>query len=148
MVNKKPPQRQKMPAVTTKVSKAVPAVSLKANKQTAPDEYSIEDPVEYPLKTVHQVAMKKAVGRRGQKPAATKRAPKKVLSNNERLRQLVAQLGVSQPVALELFNVGFGVVPMSFSSWKAYFVQPGLQRHRRFGDRLLAHAEKTLAQPS
>lgn len=69
-------------------------------------------------------------------------------ANNERLRELVDALSISQEEALKRFNVGYGVKPLSIAAWKAYFVQPGLTRHRRFGALQLAHAEKRLAAPT
>ena len=65
-------------------------------------------------------------------------------TNNERLRDLVALLGITQAAALKRFNVGFGIKPMSMNAWKSYFVDPSSDRHRHFGDVLLAHAEKKL----
>ena len=63
------------------------------------------------------------------------------MSNNERLRQLVEESGLSQPKALELFNKGL-VKPYSLSAWKAYLGSPTAARWRPFDSNLLKHAEK------
>ncbi len=63
-------------------------------------------------------------------------------SNNERLRQLVKEAGLSQPAALLLFNRGIRVRPVSESAWKSYFCKPETTRYRTFSDELLEHAEK------
>ena len=88
------------------------------------------------------------------KPAAKKVAAKakptkvpgsKSNANNERLRELVERLGITQEEALKRFNVGFGIKSMSMNAWKSYFVRAEASaRHRHFGDVLLAHAEKKL----
>jgi hypothetical protein len=63
-------------------------------------------------------------------------------SNNERLRELVMGAGLSQPVALTIFNRGLGVRGLAESTWKGYFCNPESTRFRRFDDALLSHAEK------
>lgn len=65
-----------------------------------------------------------------------------VLTNNERLRQLVEGTGLSQPAALTLFNRGFGIRGLKESTWKGYFCDPNTTRYRGVNDELLAHAEK------
>lgn len=67
-------------------------------------------------------------------------------SNNERLRELVAEAGLTQPVALTLFNRGLGPASYSESAWKAFFSNPETTRYRAFSDELLAHAEKVFAR--
>ena len=67
------------------------------------------------------------------------------MSNNERLRQLVEESGLSQSKALELFNRGL-VDPYSLSAWKAYLGSPDSARWRPLGDNLLKHAEKRLGK--
>jgi len=69
-------------------------------------------------------------------------APK---SNNDRLRELVAGTGLTQPVALTIFNRGLGVRGLAESTWKGYFCKPDSSRFRRFDDALLSHAEKVFA---
>ncbi len=64
------------------------------------------------------------------------------LSSNERLRELVAAVGLSQPDALAVFNRSIGVRPISLSTWKGYFCAPGTQRFRSFSQDLLVHAER------
>jgi hypothetical protein len=65
-----------------------------------------------------------------------------VLTNNERLRQLVHGTGLSQPAALTLFNRGFGIRGLKESTWKGYFCDPSTTRYRNLSDEMLAHAEK------
>jgi hypothetical protein len=64
------------------------------------------------------------------------------ISTNERLRQLVEGAGLSQPAALNLFNIGFGIRGIKESTWKGYFCKPGTARYRGFDPALLEHAEK------
>lgn len=67
------------------------------------------------------------------------------MSNNERLRQLVEESGLSQPEALALFNKGL-LKPYSLSAWKAYLGSPESARWRPFDDTLLKHAVKRLGK--
>ena len=67
-------------------------------------------------------------------------------TNNERLRELVEATGLSQPVALTIFNRGLGPAAYSESSWKAFFSSPETTRFRPFSDELLAHAEKVFGR--
>jgi hypothetical protein len=67
-------------------------------------------------------------------------------TNNERLRELVHESGLTQPVALTIFNRGFGIRGLKESTWKGYFCDPSTTRFRPFGDDLLAHAEKVFAE--
>jgi hypothetical protein len=64
------------------------------------------------------------------------------MTNNERLRELVAASGLSQPAALTVFNRGFGIRGIKESTWKGYFCDPQTTRYRAFNDDLMAHAEK------
>jgi hypothetical protein len=68
------------------------------------------------------------------------------LSNNERLRKLVESSGLTQAVALTVFNRGLGPAAYSESTWKAFFVRPDSPRFRPLKDELLAHAEKEFAK--
>lgn len=63
--------------------------------------------------------------------------------NNERLRALIADTGMTQMDALAIFNRG-QAKPYSQSAWKAFLADPDAVRWRRFDDLLLAHAEKIL----
>lgn len=63
-------------------------------------------------------------------------------TNNERLRELVEASGLTQAVALTVFNRGLGPAAYAESSWKAFFVRPDSPRYRPLKDELLAHAEK------
>lgn len=65
--------------------------------------------------------------------------------NNTRLRVLIAQHGLTQQAALDLFNKGM-VKPYSVSAWKAFLADRDSARWRRFDDALLAHAEKKFAK--
>lgn len=67
-------------------------------------------------------------------------------SNNERLRELVEASGLTQAVALTIFNRGLGPAAYSESAWRAFFVRPDSQRYRALKDDLLAHAEKQFAK--
>lgn len=69
-----------------------------------------------------------------------------VLSNNERLRKLVEASGLTQAVALTIFNRGLGPAAYSESTWKAFFVRSDSSRFRPLKDELLAHAEKEFAK--
>lgn len=66
-------------------------------------------------------------------------------TNNERLRELVEGAGLTQPVALTIFNRGLGVRGLKESTWKGYFCDPTTTRFRGFNDDLMAHAEKAFA---
>lgn len=70
----------------------------------------------------------------------------KHLSNNEKLRELVEASGLTQAVALTVFNRGLGPAAYSESTWKAFFVRPDSPRFRPLKDELLAHAEKEFAK--
>lgn len=70
----------------------------------------------------------------------------KSVSNNERLRELVEASGLTQAVALTIFNRGLGPAAYSESSWKAFFVRPDSARFRPLKDELLVHAEKEFAK--
>ena len=63
-------------------------------------------------------------------------------TNNERLRELIATTGLTQPQALALFNRALGPAAYSASAWKSFLVDPNSTRFRPFKDALLAHAEK------
>lgn len=65
-----------------------------------------------------------------------------VKTNNERLRELVEGTGLSQPVALTIFNRGLGPAAYSVDTWKAFLVSPESKKFRPLKDELLAHAEK------
>jgi hypothetical protein len=67
-------------------------------------------------------------------------------SNNERLRELIAEAGVTQVVALTIFNRGLGVGGYSESAWKSFLCDPATERFRPLKDELLAHAEKAFAR--
>lgn len=63
-------------------------------------------------------------------------------SNNERLRELVEGAGLTQAVALTLFNRGLGPAAYSESTWKAFFSSPDTTRFRPLSDALLLHAQE------
>jgi hypothetical protein len=67
-------------------------------------------------------------------------------TNNERLRELVEASGLTQAVALTIFNRGLGSAACSESGWKAFFAGPETVRFRPLHDDLLAHAEKQFAK--
>lgn len=66
----------------------------------------------------------------------------KTKTNNERLREIVEASGLTQPVALTVFNRGLGARPYSESTWKAFLSNPETTRFRPLSDEMLAHAEK------
>jgi hypothetical protein len=71
----------------------------------------------------------------------------KAKSNNERLRELVEASGLTQPVALTIFNRGLGPAAYSESAWKAFLMtDTSSARFRPMSDELLAHAEKQFAK--
>jgi hypothetical protein len=63
-------------------------------------------------------------------------------SNNEMLRELVSASGLTQAVALTVFNRGLGAGGYSESAWKAFLAQPDSARFRPLKDELLEHARK------
>lgn len=67
-------------------------------------------------------------------------------TNNERLRELVEASGLTQAVALTIFNRGLGPAAYSVSTWKAFLVKPDSPRFRALKDDLLEHAEKQFAK--
>ena len=67
-------------------------------------------------------------------------------TNNERLRELVEASGLTQAVALTVFNRGLGPAAYSESAWRAFFVRPDSPRFRSFKAELLEHAEKQFAK--
>ena len=67
-------------------------------------------------------------------------------SNNQRLRELIEGAGVSQAIALTIFNRGLGAAAYSGDSWKAFLSNPETTRFRALKDELLAHAENVFAQ--
>lgn len=69
-------------------------------------------------------------------------------SNNERLRDLVESAGVTQAVALTIFNRGLGPAAYSMDTFKAFLVRPDSAKFRVLKDELLAHAEKQFAKVS
>lgn len=66
-------------------------------------------------------------------------------TNNERLRELVAQTGLSQPVSLTIFNRGLGPAAYREDGWKALLANPETTRFQALKDELLVHAEKAFA---
>lgn len=77
---------------------------------------------------------------------STKKISNSSISNNERLKEIIAQSGLSQIVALTIFNRNIGPKPYSESAWKAFLSSPDSVRFRHLGDELLAHAEKNFAK--
>jgi len=65
--------------------------------------------------------------------------------NNERLRTLIEDAGLTQLAALAIFNRGM-IKPYSESGWKAFLADRSSARWRRFDEALLIHAEKVLAK--
>jgi hypothetical protein len=67
-------------------------------------------------------------------------------TNNERLRELIAEAKVTQPVALTIFNRGLGVAAYSMDTFKAFLARPDSAKFRPLKDELLEHAEKQFAK--
>ncbi|KAF1003918.1 MAG: hypothetical protein GAK28_04381 [Luteibacter sp.] len=67
-------------------------------------------------------------------------------TNNERLRELIQASGLTQPVALTVFNRGLGARPYSESAWKSFLSRPDSSRFRALSDEMLAHAERQFAK--
>jgi hypothetical protein len=63
-------------------------------------------------------------------------------ANNERLRELIQEAGVTQAVALTIFNRGLGPAAYSMDTFKAYLVNPSSEKFRMLKPELLVHAEK------
>lgn len=69
-------------------------------------------------------------------------------TNNELLRELVEASGLTQAVALTVFNRGLGAAGYSESTWKAFFSEPSGARFRPLKDELLEHAKKEFGKLS
>lgn len=67
-------------------------------------------------------------------------------TNNERLRDLVDEAGVSEAVSLTIFNRGLGTAARSMEDWKSFLAEPGTQRFCVLDNGLLAHAEEVFAK--
>ena len=67
-------------------------------------------------------------------------------STNEQLRQLVERAGLTQAVALTIFNRGLGPAAYTFDTWRGFFVKPESSRFRPLKPELLEHAQKTIGQ--
>ena len=63
-------------------------------------------------------------------------------SNNARLRELIEEAGITQAVALTIFNRGLGPAAYSMDTFKAFLVNPSSAKFRPLKPELLAHAEK------
>jgi hypothetical protein len=68
-----------------------------------------------------------------------------IKTNNQRLRELVENAGLTQSAALAIFNLELGPRGLSENSWRAFFCAQGTSRFREFKDSFLTHAEKVLA---
>ena len=61
---------------------------------------------------------------------------------NARLREMIEEAGVTQAVALTIFNRGLGPAAYSMDTFKAFLVSPSSAKFRPLKPELLAHAEK------
>jgi hypothetical protein len=68
------------------------------------------------------------------------------MTTNERLRALVEATGLTQAVALTVFNRGLGARPYSESAWKAFLADPAAVRFRPLSEDMLQHAIKQFAK--
>jgi len=71
---------------------------------------------------------------------------KQPFHNNDRLRTLIAEAGVTQAAALVIFNRGMGVAAYSFNTFKAFLVRSDSTKFRPLKNELLAHAEKEFSR--
>lgn len=67
-------------------------------------------------------------------------------SNNVRLRELVAESGATQAVALTIFNRELGAQACHMATFKAFLAEPGSATFVALTDDLLVHAEKQFAR--
>lgn len=67
-------------------------------------------------------------------------------TNNQQLRELVDASGLTQAVALTIFNRGLGIRPYSESAWKAFLADTAAVRFRPLNDDLLEHAKKQFSK--
>ena len=67
-------------------------------------------------------------------------------TNNEQLRDLVEASGLTQAVALTVFNRGLGPAGYSESAWKAFLADSAAARFRPLSDDLLTHAAKQFSK--
>ncbi|MDC6169770.1 hypothetical protein [Paucibacter sp. XJ19-41] len=67
------------------------------------------------------------------------------ISNNERLRELVASSGLPPAVALTIFNRGLGANACTSSAWTGYLSDPASPHYRELSTELLSHAETQFA---
>jgi hypothetical protein len=65
--------------------------------------------------------------------------------NNAKLRELIVSAGITQAVALALFNRG-QIRPITESGFKAWLASRESVRWRQTSDAYLAHAEKVFAK--
>jgi hypothetical protein len=76
----------------------------------------------------------------------TMEATPAVNTNNQRLRELVDRTGLSQAVAMTVFNRGLGQAACPESLWKAFFADPKLPQFKPLSNELLAHAQSQFAK--
>jgi hypothetical protein len=67
-------------------------------------------------------------------------------ANNLCLRQLVETAGLSQAVAMTIFNRGLGLSACPESQWKAFFAEPNAPVFKPLSDEWLAHAQQQFAK--
>lgn len=67
-------------------------------------------------------------------------------TNNERLRELIEAAGVTQAVALTIFNRGLGPAAYKMDTFKAFLARPDSAKFRALKDELLEHAERQFAK--
>jgi hypothetical protein len=63
-------------------------------------------------------------------------------TNNQVLREIVASTGLSEPVALTIFNRGLGISGYGIDTWKALLASPTSPQFKPLEDGMLAHAKK------
>ncbi|MEX3917924.1 hypothetical protein AB4Y43_17030 [Paraburkholderia sp. BR10872] len=65
--------------------------------------------------------------------------------NNEQLREMVEQSGLTQVEALALINAG-QAFPVALSTWKSYLAAPTSARRRNCPDAVLKRAKQTIGR--
>ena len=63
-------------------------------------------------------------------------------TNNEKLRELVASTGLSEAVALTIFNRGLAINGYSNDAWRALLASPESPKFKPLDDQMLEHAEQ------
>lgn len=63
-------------------------------------------------------------------------------TNNQVLREIVGSTGLSEPVALTIFNRGLGIGGYGIDTWKALLANPESPQFKPLEDNMLEHAKQ------